>query len=108
MRRSLATTWTPAATWTPFHSLALSVLVNAVLEAHAGQAGAREFLADEAALGHWCELLGLAPARIRRAAADPTWPARYATARAALLDPQRRKQATERLEGGNHGPIFRP
>jgi hypothetical protein len=85
----------------------MAVLVNAVLDAHAGKAEARDFLADDEALGLWCELLGLAPARIRRAAADPTWPARYATAR-ALLDPQRRKQATERLEGGNHGPIFRP
>lgn len=84
MRQGLATAWMPATVWTPHKSLALAVLIGAVLEAHAGNAGAREFLADDAALSVWCDLLDVAPARIRRAAADPRWPARYAEARALL------------------------
>jgi hypothetical protein len=70
---------------TPCRLLALAVLETAVRDAHRGSLDARYFLEqDGPPLAFWCGLLGIRPATVRLAAADPQWPERCAKAKAVL------------------------
>ena len=71
--------------WTPAQRLALRVLELALVDAHAGDRAAAHFLASDAPwLRFWCNILGVPPAGICQAAADPNWPARYAKLKVEL------------------------
>jgi hypothetical protein len=63
--------------------LALNVLVDAVADGHKGDWRARQWIeADSDGLRFWCALADVRPSALRRALADPGWPARLAEAKA--------------------------
>lgn len=69
----------------PYRRLAFAVLEHAVCDALAGDPDARHFLAaPNVGLELWCQVLGVHPARVRRAAQDPRLPARLAKAKNQL------------------------
>jgi hypothetical protein len=75
-------------------ALAADVLVQAFLDAQAGDVGARWWLEDDTPdLRFWCDVLSVRPRMIRRALHDPHWPERLSAARALLLAERGWRQA---------------